>query len=100
MPRRHRLLITSLDHNSGLLTDFGVQSRSLLQVGADNRQALVSATRHLATFTRWLRAYQPQLYATLAHACQVARRNLSDEEWRSVFGSEPYRETCPRWGSS
>jgi len=38
--------------------------------------------------------------AWLGYACQVAGRNLSDEEWRSVFGSEPYRETCPQWGSA
>jgi WD40 repeat protein len=37
--------------------------------------------------------------AWLGYACQVAGRNLSDEEWRSVFGSEPYRETCPQWSA-
>jgi len=38
--------------------------------------------------------------AWLAYACQVAGRNLSEEEWRSVFGSDPYGETCPQWGSA
>jgi WD40 repeat protein len=28
-------------------------------------------------------------------ACQVAGRNLTQNEWRDVFGSRPYRETCP-----
>jgi WD40 repeat protein len=38
--------------------------------------------------------------AWLAYACQVAGRNLSHEEWRGVFGTDPYRETCPQWGST
>jgi WD40 repeat protein len=29
------------------------------------------------------------------HACAVAGRNLTDEEWRDAFGDRPYRETCP-----
>lgn len=29
-----------------------------------------------------------------ARACQVANRNLTGEEWRQYFGSEPYRQTC------
>jgi WD40 repeat protein len=28
-------------------------------------------------------------------ACQVAGRNLTEEEWREAFGEDPYRETCP-----
>ena len=28
-------------------------------------------------------------------ACAVAGRNLSAEEWQSVFGDRPYRQTCP-----
>jgi hypothetical protein len=29
------------------------------------------------------------------HACAVAGRNLTPEEWRDAFGDRPYRETCP-----
>jgi len=32
--------------------------------------------------------------AWLTYACQVAGRNLDEEEWRSAFKSDPYRETC------
>ena len=32
--------------------------------------------------------------AWVAFACQVAGRNLGADEWREVFGSEPYRKTC------
>ena len=28
-------------------------------------------------------------------ACQVAGRNLTEEEWQEAFGDDPYRETCP-----
>lgn len=28
-------------------------------------------------------------------ACRTAGRNLEEEEWRQVFGDEPYRDTCP-----
>jgi WD40 repeat protein/DNA-binding SARP family transcriptional activator len=31
----------------------------------------------------------------IEHACGVAGRNLTESEWRDVFGDRPYRETCP-----
>ena len=30
----------------------------------------------------------------IAHACSVAGRNLSRDEWRDAFGDRPYRRTC------
>jgi WD40 repeat protein len=33
--------------------------------------------------------------AWIAFACRVAGRNLTKAEWRSAFGDEPYRATCP-----
>jgi WD40 repeat protein len=30
------------------------------------------------------------------HACNVAGRNFTHEEWRRFVGGEPYRATCPR----
>ena len=33
--------------------------------------------------------------AWLTYACQVAGRNLDEEEWRNAFSFETYRETCP-----
>ena len=29
------------------------------------------------------------------HACAVAGRNLTENEWHDAFGDRPYRETCP-----
>jgi WD40 repeat protein len=31
----------------------------------------------------------------LFRACQIARRNLTDTEWKRFFGDEPFRVTCP-----
>ncbi len=31
----------------------------------------------------------------VSRACARAGRNLSQEEWSSYFGAEPYRQTCP-----
>jgi hypothetical protein len=28
-------------------------------------------------------------------ACDVAGRNLTNEEWERYLGDEPYHETCP-----
>jgi hypothetical protein len=33
--------------------------------------------------------------AWIDHACRVASRNLTADEWRDVFGDRPYRQTCP-----
>jgi len=30
-----------------------------------------------------------------AFAGELADRNLNEVEWRSTFGGQPYRETCP-----
>jgi WD40 repeat protein/DNA-binding SARP family transcriptional activator len=30
------------------------------------------------------------------HACKVAGRNLSTNEWHDTFGNRPYRQTCPQ----
>jgi WD40 repeat protein len=29
------------------------------------------------------------------HACRIANRNLSREEWQQYLGDLPYRKTCP-----
>jgi WD40 repeat protein/DNA-binding SARP family transcriptional activator len=35
----------------------------------------------------------------VTYACRVAGRNLSADEWRDLFGSDPYRKTCEEWPS-
>ena len=56
-------------------------------------------TMHIAASNGQTFRWDTEPAAWLTYACQVAGRNLDEEEWRSVFGSEPYRETCPQWGS-
>jgi WD40 repeat protein len=36
--------------------------------------------------------------ALMAHACAVARRNLTQEEWRRFVQGASYRRTCPQFG--
>jgi DNA-binding SARP family transcriptional activator/WD40 repeat protein len=36
----------------------------------------------------------------VTYACRVAGRNLDTDEWREVFGPEPYRSTCDEWPSA
>lgn len=74
-------VVRTFDDNSGLLTRFGSRSRRFLQTGADTRVELISATRDLATFTAWLRRFQPQLYRMVDRAPgQIAelRRLVAD----------------------
>ena len=56
-------------------------------------------TVHIATSNGQMFRWDTDPEAWLGYACQVAGRNLTVEEWRSVFGSDPYRETCSQWGS-
>jgi hypothetical protein len=30
------------------------------------------------------------------HACTVAGRNLTNDEWHNAFGNRTYRQTCPQ----
>ncbi len=54
---------------------------------------------HIAASNGQMFRWDTDPKAWLTYACQVAGRNLSEEEWRSVFGSDPYRRTCPEWAS-
>lgn len=56
-------------------------------------------TVHIAASNGQMFRWDTEPGAWLSYACQVAGRNLREEEWHSVFGSDPYRETCPEWGS-
>ena len=31
----------------------------------------------------------------IEYACQIAGRNLTEDEWRDALGTRPYHETCP-----
>lgn len=56
-------------------------------------------TVHIATSNGQMFRWDTDPEAWLTYACEVAGRNLSEDEWRSVFGSDSFRKTCPQWGS-
>jgi WD40 repeat protein len=57
----------------------------------DGTRTLIMATAN-GTVLRW----DTRVESWIRHACHVARRNLTPEEWRGIFGDErQYRQTCP-----
>jgi WD40 repeat protein/DNA-binding SARP family transcriptional activator len=100
---------------------FSPDSRTLASLGIDGQVTLLDAT-NAAPFTRvqlgdaTLQAtagYLPDGHTLILayddgsvisfdtdpaawerHACEVAGRNLSIDEWRDAFGDRPYRQTC------
>jgi len=54
-------------------------------------------TVHIATSNGQMFRWDTEPGAWLAHACRVAGRNLGQDEWRAVFGDDPYRRTCDQW---
>jgi WD40 repeat protein len=43
-------------------------------------------------------AFETNAEAWMSHACDVAGRNLSNEEWRAAFGADERHPTCPEFG--
>jgi WD40 repeat protein len=39
--------------------------------------------------------WDTRLEQTIAHACAMAGRNLTADEWNQAFGDRPYEQTCP-----
>ena len=56
-------------------------------------------TAQIATSNGQMFRWDTDPAAWVTYACQVAGRNLGAEEWRDLFGSEPYRKTCEEWPS-
>ena len=57
----------------------------------EGTHTLIMATGN-GTVLRW----DTRVDSWVRHACQLARRNLTADEWRGIFGTEtPYRQTCP-----
>ncbi len=57
----------------------------------DGSHTLIMATGS-GTVLRW----DTSVDSWVRHACKVAQRNLTADEWRQVFGDQiPYHQTCP-----
>jgi DNA-binding SARP family transcriptional activator/WD40 repeat protein/energy-coupling factor transporter ATP-binding protein EcfA2 len=39
--------------------------------------------------------WDTRINQTIAHACAMAGRNLTADEWTQAFGNRPYEKTCP-----
>ena len=73
--------------------------RARVRPGAANQHATVGYhpdghTAMVAYRDGTVIAYETDPQAWLAHACRVAGRDLTVDEWRDAFGGEPRRRTC------
>ncbi len=61
--------------------------------------ALTSKGDHLATLTSsgTLRLWSVAEQDLVGMACHIAGRNLTINEWRQYFGTQPYHKTCRQW---
>jgi hypothetical protein len=41
--------------------------------------------------------WDTRVQSWMDHACAIAGRNFSRDEWRDVFPDRPYRRTCPQY---
>ena len=54
--------------------------------------SLISST-YEGTLLQW--DLDPQSW--IGRACDIVRRNFTQDEWKQYFSTEPYRLTCPQW---
>ncbi|HKX68242.1 MAG TPA: BTAD domain-containing putative transcriptional regulator [Intrasporangium sp.] len=55
-----------------------------------------SHTLIMATGTGTVLRWDTSVDSWVRHACKVAQRNLTADEWRQIFGDQiPYHQTCP-----
>jgi WD40 repeat protein len=52
---------------------------------------VVTIAAYDGTTYRW----DTRINQTIAHACAMAGRNLTPDEWTQAFGDRPYQKTCP-----
>jgi WD40 repeat protein/DNA-binding SARP family transcriptional activator len=52
---------------------------------------IVTIAAHDGATYRW----DTRIDEAIAHACTMAGRNLSHDEWTQAFGNRPYEKTCP-----
>jgi WD40 repeat protein len=88
------------DGDLALSSATSARARARVQPGPANRHASVAFHPDGHTAVVGYRdgtvlAYETDPRAWVAHACRVAGRNLTADEWRDAFGDEPRRETCP-----
>ena len=65
---------------------------------ADGTSILVTPWNREPRVDSGLYVWNPTSERAVEFACQAAGRDLTEEEWRSNFGSLPYHSTCPNQG--
>jgi len=48
------------------------------------------------SYDKTLRLWDVDPERWIARACRIARRNLTQAEWRFYLPNTPYRKTCPQ----
>ena len=69
----------------------GPQAETMVEFLPDGHTVQISSANG-ALYT-WDTRLQPWV----EHACAVAGRNLSQDEWRDAFADRPYHRTCPQY---
>jgi WD40 repeat protein/DNA-binding SARP family transcriptional activator len=75
----------------GTILPGGPQTETMVEFLPDGHTVLISSANG-ALYT-WDTRLQPWV----DHACAVAGRNLTQDEWRDAFGDRSYRRTCPQY---
>ena len=87
--------IRSVEQDAGVDTILEVDPLRLedvLVATSDDGRTIVTVTESTGVRT-WNIAPE----RLLDHACTVAGRNLTREEWRDVLPDRPYQRTCPEY---
>jgi len=75
----------------GTILPGGPTNETMVEFLPDGHTVLISSENG-ALYT-WDTRLQPWV----EHACAVAGRNLTQDEWRDAFGDRRYHRTCPRY---
>jgi hypothetical protein len=97
-PDGNTLALSAADGNL-ILWDMLAGSWIGLPIAADaqvlNAAAFLPDGRLATAGVGGVSLWEMELSAWQDHACKVANRNLSEEEWVTYLGDVQYRETCP-----
>ena len=103
LPDSRTVVTTGMDGMVSLYDAHQGLVRAAMPASADPTEGYTwltsfSATEIAArTATEPGRSYPLDPDQWLEHACQVAGRNLTRDEWASYLGDLPYQQTCPQW---
>jgi WD40 repeat protein/DNA-binding SARP family transcriptional activator len=96
--------LMSIGSEGDLVLSEGVsgQARAELRPGETDRQGAIGFrpdghTAIIGYGDGSVIAFETNAEAWMAHACDVAGRNLTNDEWRAAFGDDERHPTCPEF---